>query len=335
MAQFLPPAPSGIPPGHAFWNDWYEKLRTLVNNTVNIAWSAITGTPTTLAGYGITDAGTVKTVSVVSANGVSGSVATATTTPAITLSLGAITPSSVVSAGSVTGTNHIGPGTGLTGTASSLTAGSVTTNANLTGPITSVGNATAVAAQTGTGSTFVMNTSPTLVTPLLGVATGTSLATTLQVASTSAGALTVPSISARFNAANLRLGFVVANSNGFAYVGMNTNPKAASDTATYDITQAAAQLRMDNDQYLFNLAASGTAGTDITWTTAATLTRTALTVPGTLTTSGGASFHTTSTALTNGAGAAAGTLLNAPAAGNPTKWIGINDNGTVRYIPAW
>ena len=54
-----------------------------------------------------------------------------------------------------------------------------------------------------------------------------------------------------------------------------------------------------------------------------------------ITTSGGATFHTTNTALTNGAAAAAGTLLNAPAAGNPTKWIGINDNGTTRYIPAW
>jgi hypothetical protein len=54
-----------------------------------------------------------------------------------------------------------------------------------------------------------------------------------------------------------------------------------------------------------------------------------------ITTPGGATFHTTNTALTNGAGAAAGTLLNAPAAGNPTKWIGINDNGTTRYIPAW
>ena len=31
------------------------------------------------------------------------------------------------------------------------------------------------AAQTGTGSTFVMNTSPTLVTPVLGVATATSI----------------------------------------------------------------------------------------------------------------------------------------------------------------
>jgi len=47
-------------------------------------------------------------------------------------------------------------------------AATVTTNANLTGPITSVGNATSVASQTGTGSIFVMNTSPTLITPALG-----------------------------------------------------------------------------------------------------------------------------------------------------------------------
>jgi hypothetical protein len=50
---------------------------------------------------------------------------------------------------------------------------------NLTGPITSVGPATSVAAQTGTGSTFVMNTSPTLVTPVLGVATATSINSTV------------------------------------------------------------------------------------------------------------------------------------------------------------
>lgn len=43
----------------------------------------------------------------------------------------------------------------------------------------------------------------------------------------------------------------------------------------------------------------------------------------------------TSAALTSGAGAAAGTLTNAPSAGNPTKWIKINDNGTIRSIPAW
>jgi hypothetical protein len=44
---------------------------------------------------------------------------------------------------------------------------------------------------------------------------------------------------------------------------------------------------------------------------------------------------TTKTTLTNGAGAGSGTLTNAPTAGNPTKWIPINDNGTTRYIPAW
>jgi len=47
--------------------------------------------------------GTVTSVSVTTANGVSGSVATSTTTPAITLTLGAITPSSIsLSAGPIT-----------------------------------------------------------------------------------------------------------------------------------------------------------------------------------------------------------------------------------------
>jgi hypothetical protein len=44
---------------------------------------------------------------------------------------------------------------------------------------------------------------------------------------------------------------------------------------------------------------------------------------------------TSTAAFANGAGVGGGTLLNAPAAGNPTKWIPINDNGTTRYIPAW
>jgi hypothetical protein len=52
-------------------------------------------------------------------------------------------------------------------------------------------------------------------------------------------------------------------------------------------------------------------------------------------THGSATLLTTSVSLTNGAGAAAGTLLNAPSAGNPSKWIPINDNGTIRYVPSW
>jgi hypothetical protein len=83
------------------------------------------------------------------------------------------------------GTPASGIMTNVTGTAAGLTAGNVTTNANLTGAITSTGNATllgsftsanlasALTDETGTG-VAVFATSPTLVTPNLGVATGTS-----------------------------------------------------------------------------------------------------------------------------------------------------------------
>ncbi len=76
--------------------------------------------------------GTVTTVSVVSANGFAGTVATATTTPAITLR------------------------TTITGILS--------------------GNGTAISAATTTGSgDVVLATTPTLITPVIGAATGTSL----------------------------------------------------------------------------------------------------------------------------------------------------------------
>lgn len=56
MAKKLPPLPIGVAPGSGYWNDWYEKLRTLINSiATGISWSLVTGTPTSLAGYGITD----------------------------------------------------------------------------------------------------------------------------------------------------------------------------------------------------------------------------------------------------------------------------------------
>lgn len=53
-------------------------------------------------------------------------------------------------------------GTNLTGTAASLTAGNVTTNANLTGPVTSAGNATSIA------SSIALPGSPTTTTQAIG-----------------------------------------------------------------------------------------------------------------------------------------------------------------------
>ena len=142
----------------------------LTTNGTNTSWAAVSG------GAG----GTVTSVSVTTANGVSGTVADPTTTPAISLSLGAITPTSVAASGTVSGSNLSGTNTGdqtitltggVTGSGTGSFAATVVTNANLTGPITSVGNATSVAAQTGTGSTFVMQASPTLTTPALGTPT--------------------------------------------------------------------------------------------------------------------------------------------------------------------
>lgn len=76
----------------------------------------------------------------------SGNVVMSTSPTLVTPALG--TPSALV-------------GTNITGTAAGLTAGNVTTNANLTGPITSSGNATSIASKTGTGTTFVMSAGPT------------------------------------------------------------------------------------------------------------------------------------------------------------------------------
>jgi hypothetical protein len=77
------------------------------------------------------------------------------------------------------GTPSVLVGTNITGTAAGLTAGTVTTNANLTGMVTSVGNAAslgsftsanlaaALSDETGTGAAVFAN-SPTLITPALG-----------------------------------------------------------------------------------------------------------------------------------------------------------------------
>lgn len=166
----LPPQPIGVAPGSSYWNDWYEKLRTFVEQiTTSVDWSIITGKPTTLAGYGITDAQT-----------------------------------------------------------------KLNNSADL---------AAALGDETGTG-VAVFNNAPNLINPVLGNATCTTL-----------------------TASGLIQGLT-------------------------------------------------------------------LTLGGTVTT-GSTILHTTNVTLTNHAGAAVGTLNNAPTAGNPTKWIRINDNGTIRYIPTW
>ena len=75
----------------------------------------------------------VSTVSITSANGVSGSVLSSTTTPAITLTLGAITPTSVSASGAITGTT-LG-GTLTTGAQPNITSVGTLGNLNVSGVI--------------------------------------------------------------------------------------------------------------------------------------------------------------------------------------------------------
>lgn len=82
MANLLPPLPVGVAPGSSYWNDWYEKLRTLVNSfATGIPFSLITGKPTTLSGYGITDAQNISGKNV--ANGYAGLNAVTRTTKGV------------------------------------------------------------------------------------------------------------------------------------------------------------------------------------------------------------------------------------------------------------
>ena len=92
-----------------------------------------------------TSSGTVSTVSVVTANGVSGSVANPTTTPAITLTLGAITPSSVngvTISNSNTPTWTIGSASGVPVVTASAPLVITGATGNITCPTCDVGNIT-------------------------------------------------------------------------------------------------------------------------------------------------------------------------------------------------
>lgn len=99
------------------------------------------------------------------------------------------------------------------------TTGTATVNANLTGPITSVGNATSIASQTGTGSKFVVDTSPTIVTPTIA-----SFANANHTHQSSVGGGTLSE--SALNLTDVTTGNVSTSAHGFT-------PKAPNDTTKF------------------------------------------------------------------------------------------------------
>lgn len=112
--------------------------------------------------------------------------------------------------------------------------GNDATNANLTGPITSVGNATAVAAQTGTGSTFVMQTSPTLTTPTIGAATATSINGNSIVTGT--GTLTLNNNALSLGGSAQSMGLAGSNGKTLSYTNSLTLAGTDGTTQTFPAT---------------------------------------------------------------------------------------------------
>ena len=74
-----------------------------------------------------------------------------------------------------------------------------------------------------------------------------------------------------YNSSNTPIALANTTSNAFPYVGFNTVQKTSSDNQTYAIGNYASRLKAYGGGFSFDIAGSGTAGADISWTQAMTL----------------------------------------------------------------
>jgi hypothetical protein len=158
--------------------------------------------------------GNVTSVSVTAANGVSGTVATATTTPAISLTLGAITPSSVAATGPISGTTLTS--TVATGTPPLVVASTTripNLNADLIDGLQKVGIQPANANLTNVSNLTVQSLPSTIISATENTQTGTTytLASSdngkvVTLNNGSAITVTVPTLSAGFSCTFIQKG---------------------------------------------------------------------------------------------------------------------------------
>ena len=135
------------------------------------------------------------------------------------------------------GTPTSGVATNLTGTASGLTAGSVTTNANLTGDVTSVGNATSIASDTIINADIKSDAAIAMSKTALVGGTGLTLSTnTLNVDAaqtqiTSVGALNAGSITSGFGTIDTGSSNITTTGtvSGTTFVGALTGVASGND----------------------------------------------------------------------------------------------------------
>jgi len=95
---------------------------------------------------------------------------------------------------------------------------------NLTGPITSVGAATSIASQTGTGTKFVVDTSPTLVTPTFSGATVAGTINGTTIPSTKTLVVTTDTLAVHAATTSAQLAGVISDETGSGSLVFATSP---------------------------------------------------------------------------------------------------------------
>jgi len=134
------------------------------------------------------------------------------------------------------GTPTVLVGTNITGTATAFTASNVTTNANLTGDVTSVGNATTLATVASAGSTGSSTAIPVITINAKGLTTSISTAAVIAPAGTLSGATLASGVTASSLTSLGTITSLVVTAGTIA-----TTPSAATDIANKSYVDTVAQ----------------------------------------------------------------------------------------------
>jgi hypothetical protein len=176
----------------------YNSTTSSFEGYANNAWgSIVSGSGVSAISFGST--GLTPATSTTGVVTVAGTLAVASGGTGVTTSTG--TTNVVLSNSPVLVTPNLGTpsalvGTNITGTAAGLTAGNVTTNANLTGDVTSVGNATTLATVASAGSTGSSTAIPVITINAKGLTTSITTAAVIAPAGTLSGATLASGVTA-------------------------------------------------------------------------------------------------------------------------------------------